>query len=283
MERSRKRPYWAVKAPFLLALPFLCLTGCISFKIDLSGPVPSRPWPLGGDNGREPWGALACDELGNLQLNGQPLQLPAARENQRLGIQLLDISLLPLAWRPQHAKEGGLMVTGLERVSPLAIEGLRPFDVLKTLNGIPLADLDQFMAAVQKIKAGEELSLEAATPRGAKAIKAGVRSALADKTEVSIPPLAQYHRSQTSLGFGFGPGLITFAEWYQDSKGDSGEGKTIFPVYLENREWSFLYDLIEIKHSKNLETGQVKGSWRLFWLLQFGEGPGGGPIKGGNT
>ncbi len=283
MHSSRKWPGWAVKTPFLLALPSICLAGCISFKIDLSGPVPSRPLPLGGGDGREPWGALACDQLGNLQLNGQPLQLPAARENQRLGIQLVDSSLLPEAWRPQHAKKGGLMVTALERASPLAIEGLRPFDVLKILNGVPIADLDQFMAAVQKIKAGEELSLEAATPRGAKFIRASMRSALADETEVSIPLLAQYHRSQTSFGLGFGPGLITFAEWYQDSKGESGDGKTLFPVYLESREWSFLYDLIETKRSKNLETGQVKGSWRLFWLFKLGEQPEGSQSKGGKT
>ena len=72
-----------------LLLCAFALAGCGSLDVTVEGTLTSPLVAAPISTETQPV-LLACDRLGNLTINGRPLELPAAREDTRLGLRVVD-------------------------------------------------------------------------------------------------------------------------------------------------------------------------------------------------
>lgn len=267
-------------APFLLLLP---LAGCGSLEVGLPGrlgtPAIVRE---SGPGGPLVW---TCDREGTLTLNGRPLDLPSASESKRFGLTVVDAGALPPAWRPDHVAGGGLLVTALDKGSPLAIAGLRPLDRIDAVDGKPVRTPDQVVLALS-VGPGVEVSVAAVDPER-RPVQPGrrqlahsnpqldyVTAEAADSprdSQVFRAPLLFERRLSSGGGsFGFGP-LDSLFYWRAasihayDADPDTGHS-----TYTRRFEWGALLNLVLWERAV-LPSGEERSRLRLFWLLSFGD------------
>ncbi|MBI4605428.1 MAG: hypothetical protein HY721_25975 [Planctomycetes bacterium] len=270
----------------LLILVIACGPGCTIYNVKFLGKLPSRPVPLGkflgklpsrsvplgAAEGQEPWGRLALDELGTLTLNGEPLRLPYAHEPRRFGAAFVDASALPPAWRPPHAPEGGFLVASLERMSPLAVAGLRPFDVVRALDGAAPASAGALAESLGRVEPGRAVRLDVLTPRGPTSIEAAALADIDASLSLNLF-LFDYERSNAAWHFGLGPFTHLAYHWeavYDSEKAPEG-GEHPWPRYVKTSYWRFLFDLFQSWTWVDLATGRERTRWRLFGLGPEGE------------
>ncbi len=244
----------------------IAASGCAMPDWSLKGKLRSRPETLGGGEGRHPWGVLAFDELGSLTLNGQVLSLPSAQETHRFGVSFIDAAALPQAWRPKHAADGGPMVSAIERASPLAIAGLRPFDIVRSVQGQAIGDIEALTRTLGEFEPGRVVRIEAMTPRGPRAFEAEAVPEVYDLTSTEVFPLF-YARGQTWRRFI----CPVFSIWriIQDGKQEGEGDSSPWPAYFDSFAWDLTFDLVQYRSSRNLYTGETKRSLVIFWFIKI--------------
>ena len=262
----------------------LCLggSGCavnLSGLVTLRGSVPSKPLGLAAEEGKEPWAALALDHLGTLRLDNQILSLPSAQEVGRFGVTLIDASALPPVWRPRHAEKGGPMVAALDRASPLALAGLRPFNVIEAIDGNPAGDVHAVIERLAAIAPGTEFRLDLSTPRGKAALRAKAVETLVDTKIFSIPSV--FHWIRSSTGFCLGLPLSTgrtFDCWsrVREEVEPMTSGQP-WPEYQREFEWQALLAIFKYRSRTNLHTHEVRKRFELFGFKIKEWTSGGGP------
>lgn len=244
----------------------LVASGCAVPDWSLKGKLRSTPETLGGGEGRQPWGVLAFDELGSLTLNGQILSLPFAQEIHRFGVSFIDASALPSAWRPKHAAEGGPMVSAIGRASPLAIAGLRPFDIVRSVQGQTIREIEALTRVLGEFEPGRVVRIEAMTPRGPKVFEAEAVPEVYDLTSTEVFPFF-YAKGQTWKRFI----CPVFSSWriIQDGKPEGEANSSPWPAYFDTSAWDLIFDLVKYHSSKNLYTGETKRSFVIFWFIKI--------------
>jgi hypothetical protein len=268
----------------------LSLAGCLGISAWPRGnlrsqPLPLGPAPSGEGEAAEPWGSLALDELGNLSLDGQPLDVPQAREERWAGVRLADASALPAAWRPRHTAEGGVLVAALERTSPLAFAGLRPFDRIDRLNGEAAGEPAALAARLGALQPGETVSLEVTGPEGQRFVETRATASVHDSTNVYVPFLFEYLASPADGGLALGPWLPAGVERdgirfgaclfesrrrlrFERAEPESGMERSL--SYVERSAWRVLLGLIGRRSTWHLASGRTETRWTLLWAIEWG-------------
>jgi len=254
----------------LLLLALAPLTGCGTLGVTLQGNL-QTPLIEPACSTQELPVVLAFDPRGNLTVNGQVLELPKRREQRRVGIGVVDIGPMPAVWRPQHAIEGGILVSSLMKASPLAIAGLRPFDRIRSLNGDPVADVRTFAEKIA-VDEGTALRLEIVKPNGKEdTIEAEAGELVNDSHKVHVPLLFERRSSPTGHAFGFAPFDTLF--YYRTTTQHEYvlDAELAHSTYQDHFEWGVLGNLLFYESVVDAHTGETKSRFRLFWFLSFGD------------
>ena len=252
-----------------LLLCAFALAGCGSLDVTVEGTLTSPLVAAPISTETQPV-LLACDRLGNLTINGRPLELPAAREDTRFGLRLVDARELPRLWRPGYA-EGGFLVTGLHKASPLAVAGLRPLDCVQTINGEAIPDAATLQASLRDARR-REVRLEGRRPSGeAFSLAAFAEERVGESSKKHVPFLFEQRSSATGDAFAFGP-LDTLFFWrtYKEHA-YVADARRAHSRYRECFQWGALANLIEWQRERDPQTGDERSRLRLFWLLSFGD------------
>ncbi len=205
---------------------------------------------------------LTFTSLGRPQVFGRPVDLPLAQEDLRYGLVVVDVTPLAEAWRPLSAAEGGLLVSALDRSSPLALAGLRCGDRILRING---AEAESPAAVAEVLAAAEEVHLEIRSLAGGaeRSIRAEASSGVRDLSHWSVPGVVTLVSSPTGGGFKLGPLGFVFnlrSAWVTDDR-----------RYLIRNEWGCLFDLIAWESETDPQTGESRSRLRLLWFLPIGD------------
>ncbi len=237
----------------------------------LSGKVFAPPQFLGGEDGRTPWGKLELNVLGGLTLNGQILAVPFASENRSFGVAFCDAGALPKVFRPRHAQEGGILVAYVDRISPLAVAGLKPFDRVERIGGVRPETVQDAVTRLKSLGAGEVATLDVMKPEGAERMEAPVLPDYGSVTHVEIPFLFDTGGNWTATYFVLGDPLSLLAFWSGLTNTLPGRHRHVSSTsYHRLFKWGIGGDLLSREHWTQTSTGRETVIWRLFWFLQFG-------------
>ena len=240
--------------PLALVATCLALTGCVfdAMEVELRGSVP----PVTFED--QPFSVRAYD--GTPEVDGRRIHLPFAGEDQRYGVHLIDTDPLPPGWRLPHARDGGLMIAQVDRGSPLALAGARPYDVLLAVDGQPpagVAAVASQLAAAPQVRwtlrqlDGQERTIEAAAVEEVQG-----------KSAFGVPFLLQVFGSETGSAVQFGPGLC----WFNSSLRQPPDEAR----YHDFWGWGFLVDIVHYRSLTDPVTGEVHRQLTLFWFLELG-------------
>lgn len=250
----------------LLLLPLL-FAGCGSLDVSLPGRLGTPLLVRETADGPLVW---ACDRLGNLTLNGRVLHLSTRSELARFGVTVVDAGELPPAWRPAHVPEGGLLVSGLDKGSPLALAGLRPLDRVDAVGGARVTTPDALVRALS-VEPGQAVEVAITHPDGAGAtLTAEAVDGPRDAQTIRVPFLFERRRGSAGGSFGFGP-LDTLFYWRDaathayDPDPQRGHSR-----YGQRFEWGALGNLILWERAV-LPSGETRARLRLLWLLSLGD------------
>jgi hypothetical protein len=181
----------------------LALAGCGSTDVSLAGSVPA-------DYRIEP---LSFDARGRTWVGGQEVFLDTVWEDEHYGVAVASLDGLPPEWRPSYAREGGLLVTAVANASPLAIAGLRPYDVVRAVDGKRPTSPDAF---VRELAERERVSVQIVRSAGTRAgltltLEAQATAALYTTRDFALPLFFRHHASTTGSAWALGGGLLLHA------------------------------------------------------------------------
>jgi PDZ domain len=260
--------------PTVLSMVLLTVTaGCGNLEVVLSGGLRSGPVPIGAEADDPAGPVLAFDSLGNLTINGYGLRLPQGREIERFGITLVDAGALPPRWRPTHATDGGLLVASLQRSSPLAVAGLRVFDRVLDLDGVPARELDDVLSPLRSLAHGQSATLTAIRAGDEESftvqIEAGEK--LSDSGVVTVPFL--YEQRASNLGFAMGAGPFDSLFYFRSAIDQryTREPAMGYSRYQDAFEVGVLGSLFVYRSWRDLDSGEERSGVRLLWLLWLGD------------
>lgn len=249
-----------------LVLAALVLSGCGQLEVRLPGAVRGPALDAVGSHGDEPL-VLAFDRLGHLTLNGQALELPQARERVRFGIGVVDAGALPPPWRPAHARDGGLLVASLEKASPLAVAGLRPFDRIAELDDEPVGTPAELARRLGDTEPGAEVRLGVVRASGEPAaLVAAATERVGDDQRIWVPLLFELRSSATGKAFGAGPFDLLFRSRSRLEHRYVLEGDRGHSLYEERFGWDVLGGLLGWESLTDPVTGEGRSALRLFWI-----------------
>lgn len=191
-----------------------------------------------------------------------PLRLPTAAEHERFGVTVVDASAIPPLWRRPHQAEGGVMVTALRKASPLAVAGLRLADVVRSVNGKPVADPPALLRELRAAPEGKPLRLEVTRASGDLEVAARARGRLDDETNVYVPLLFQRKSGPLGHTLGLGPLDAVFSHWSAVREPDWRK----FHYRRDTLWWAFA-GLVIYSRETNLDTHESEGRLRLLWGL----------------
>ncbi|MEZ6186451.1 MAG: PDZ domain-containing protein [Planctomycetota bacterium] len=202
---------------------------------------------------------LSFTEHGRPLVFERSLELPLAQEDLHYGVVVVDVSPLPAAWRPASAPEGGLVVSAIDRASPLAVAGLRCGDRILSVDGARATTPEEVVAGLQGARARLEVrqaaSLEVTT------IEADAVDGIRELDGWSLTGVATLVSSASGTGFKLGPLGALFCSrsvWLTDGVS-----------YRDRTEWAALFDLIAYESETDPLTGKSRSRVRLFWFLEF--------------
>ncbi|MDF1664938.1 MAG: PDZ domain-containing protein, partial [Planctomycetota bacterium] len=109
----------------LLLVLIALLCGCAETRVMMRGTLEreSSPWTLRFENS------------GRAFVGSQQLFLPSEAEYKHFGITVVDGSSLPQEWTHGTAQSRTVLVSLIDRASPLAAAGIRPYDRILEING----------------------------------------------------------------------------------------------------------------------------------------------------
>lgn len=272
------------RAGLTLALALLA-AGCGNLQTQENGAV---------DPGRQalPGGLpMTFDRLGDARVAERRVELPKGRELVRFGLTVVDVGPMHRLV-PAHVTELRVMVSSLERASPLAIAGLRPFDVIAAIDGQPVTTIDDAVSRLSAKEEGDEVRLTVVRPGGESAeITAEAAERVLQTGGFWLPFLAERQASGSGHALGLGP--IDSLFYYRSAvdhwavpeqpRPASADPASPFPPveaelnrasrsrYSRRFEWGTLLNLFFYESEVDLQTGEERSRFRLFWILSFGD------------
>jgi len=315
MRRTFPRPQ-ARRGPLGAALLLtLAGVGCGGDRILMPGSLeaPLVRYATSADAKGEETPRLTARESGDLVLVSEKapgrgeaaLDVPVVRERARFGIALVDAADLPLPLRPAHARAGGALVTAVRKASPLAVAGLRPFDVVTSLDGRPVAGPAALVDALAAIPEGRALRLgvtrlshrgtddrflrdlvsSASMPPLTIAARAG--GPLSESSSAYAPFLFEVERTVMGAKQDVGPFAILLSRREVVGAARDVEALDLFTlrgeddgdVYVRRHEWSVLWGLVSYcgdstRTGREVETAGVplederaRSTLRLLWVI----------------
>lgn len=234
---------------------------------------------------------MSFDRLGEARVGDRRVELPHGREVVRFGLTVVDVGPMR-RFVPAHVQGHRIVVSSLEAASPLAAAGLRPFDVVTAIDGAPVTTVDDVISRLSAKEEGEEARLSIIRPDGA---PAEVRAAAAERVLEGggfwVPLLVERQSSGSGHALGLGPldGLFYYRSvvdhWAVPPAAATGAddaGAPFPPVeraldresrsrYSRRFEWGALLNIFFYESEVDLQTGEERGRFRLFWVLSFGD------------
>lgn len=290
MPRPCPRP--RARAGVALALVLMVLPACGNLQVQESGGVDPGEQPLPGGL------PMTFDRIGDARIALRRVELPKGREVVRFGLTVVDASPLHRLV-PAHLGEHRVVVSSLERSSPFAAVGLRPFDVVVALDGQPVQTIADLVPRLAAKEPGALATLSVVRPDGS----AGDVSAEASEQVLAsggfkVPLLLERQTSGTGGALGVGPFDALF--YYRSAlehwavpppaRAEEPAGPTASPFpplaptgpgagrarpsrsrFARRFEWGALMNLLLYESEVDLQTGEERGRFRLFWLLSFGD------------
>ena len=238
-----------------LALGLTALPGCFSLgamEVRLAGTLHS--------GGKDPE-HLTFDTAGRPRVDWQRVHLPRAVENVDYGVVVVDTTPLPLGWRPKHAPDGGVMVSAVDVAAPLAIAGLRPYDVIKRMNG---SSIFSVLQVATRFELKERVILEVVDREGQrKTLEAEAAGGVHASSELHVSALFHYRTSRTGTSLIVGPSLFKVASSLRWSREESS--------YREYFGWSALLDFFFYESETDSTTGEVRSRFGFLWFFTLGD------------
>lgn len=275
------------RAGLPLALALLALSGCGNLQTQQNGAV---------DPGRQalPGGLpMTFDRLGDARVAERRVELPRGRELVRFGLTVVDVGPLHRLV-PAHVGDHRVVVSSLERASPLAAAGLRPFDVITAVDGQPVATIDDVLSRLSAKAEGDEVRLAVIRPGGEAAeIEAAAAERVLQSGGFWIPLLAERQKSGSGQALGLGPIDSLFyyrsavEHWAvppaEPAEAREADERSPFPPveaelnqasrsrFSRRFEWGTLLNMFVYESEVDLQTGEERSRFRLFWVLSFGD------------
>lgn len=271
----------------LIPALLLALSGCGNLQTQENGAV---------DPGRQalPGGLpMSFDRLGDVRVADRRVELPKGRELVRFGLTVVDVGPMH-RFVPAHVAEARLVVSSLERASPLAVAGLRPFDVITAVDGQPAASVDDVITRLGAKDEGEQVRLSIVRPGGeATEVVAEAAERVLQTGGFWVPFLAERLASGSGHALGLGPidsffyyrSMIDHWAVPAEQPGQTGGGEAASPFppveqtlsqasrsrFSRRFEWGTLLNLFFYESEVDLQTGEERSRFRLFWVLSFGD------------
>jgi len=253
----------------LAPLAALLVAGCGNLEVRFDPqPLAGGLLPAAASTAEAPL-LLGLTPAGQLTINGELLELPAAREPAYAGVTVFDAGELPPPWRPPHALAGGVLVGRLAKASAYAIAGLRPFDRIDRVDGEAVASPAQVADGLGD-GAGHTLAITRPTGEQLE-VSATPTGRVEDATVNHVPFLFERRAAPTGSALGVGPldGLFYYRSRatlrFVDDPGRR------YAQYAERFEWGLLFDLFHYVSETDLGTGETHRGFRLLWFIPFGD------------
>lgn len=275
------------RARLALAPLLLALTACGALDVQESGAV---------DPGRQalPGGLpMSFDRLGDARVAERRVELPKGRELERFGLTVVDVGPMH-RFVPAHVRGHRVVVSSLERPSPLAVAGLRPFDVITAVDGQPVRAIEDVIPRLAAKEPGEAVRLSVVRPGGE------VAEVTAEASERVLRAggfwlLFLAERQSSGAGHSLGLGPIDALFYYRSvldhwavppaapSAPSEASAASPFPPveaelarssrsrFARRFEWGTLLNMFFYESQVDLQTGEELSRFRLFWLLSFGD------------
>jgi hypothetical protein len=274
------------------------VTGCGTLDVVQSGAVDPGEQPLPGGL------PMTFDRLGGAFCGLKPVRLPLGRELHRFGLTVVDTARLA-GFVPAHAAAHRVLVSSLERGSPLAWAGLRPFDALVTIDGQPVTTCEAVVASLGRKAPGETARLEVVGPDGAtRRLEAAAVDEVHGASAFKVPLLFERQASASGSALALGPfdGFFwrrsVVQHWAVPPPPErdpaaaapapgSGEGPPFPPVpspdaapdlarasrsrFMEKTSGGTLWNLVTWDAERDLPGGAERSRIRLLWLIPIGD------------
>lgn len=270
--------------PALLLLALLALPGCGNLHVMEAGPVDPGLQPL-------PAGLfMTFDRLGDATIALRPVDLPKGRELERFGLTVVDVAPLHRLV-PAHVPPHRIVVSSLERPSPLAAAGLRPFDVIVAVDGHPVTSIKDVIPRLAAKAPGEVVLLSVIRPDGAPAeVSAEAAERVLASSSFKLPLLVERQASGNGHALGVGPidALFYYRAFTEhralpppqrpqptaDNPFPPAAAVQAVPSrsrFTRRFEWGALLNLLLWERATDLQTGEERSRLRVLWLLSFGD------------
>lgn len=280
------------RAAAALAFALLVLPACGNLQVQESGGVDPGEQPLPGGL------PMTFDRIGDARIALRRVELPKGREVARFGLTVVDATPLHRLV-PPHVAEHRVVVSSLERSSPFAAAGLRPFDVVVALDGQPVQTIADLVPRLAAKEPGDQARLTVVRPDGSQAdVSAEASEQVLASGGFKLPLLLERQTSGTGSALGVGPLDMLF--YYRSAlehwaippptrpeeapptspfppvaapaaSPDAGRAKASRSRFARRFEWGALLNLFLYESEVDLQTGEERSRFRLFWLLSFGD------------
>lgn len=258
-----------------------CMVGWRAANVELGGTMhdgeelPGLNLVEWDDARRHFQSGLAFTPLGEATVHGRPVDLPRLQALRRMGLVVVDVEPLPAPWRPpvSAVTSSTLVVSALDRASPLAHAGLRVGDALERI-----AHHDEVVASVgsgavgsglaaleeARVDRWRDVTLTVRKPDGSTLeLEVALDDELHDVTAWTLPGIMNYAGSTTGTGLTIGPVGTIFAA--------RGAVLTDDQRFVERAEWGLLFDLLFFQSETDLETGERLSRFRFFYVFELGD------------
>jgi hypothetical protein len=273
----------------LLLLLLLLLSGCVQLDVALEGGVDPGLQPLPGGL------PMTFDRVGVPLVGYHAAHLPRAEALRRFGVTLVDARPLG-AMAPDNARAHPIVVAALERGSPLAHKGVRPFDAIAAIDSKPATELADVAARLAGAAPGDVLALAIVRPGGeALTVEVEASEHALEYDQTKLPLLFEHQGSSGGWSLGLGPlDLLLGARhavehWAAPPPASAlprpgappgppeppalGEVRESRSRFRDRVQWGVLWGLVGWERETELPAGETRSRLRLFWLFTAGDDP----------
>lgn len=277
-----------MRPTLLLVLLLPLLSGCVGLDVALEGGVDPGLQPLPGGV------PMTFDRVGVPLVGYHPTQLPRAEALRRFGVTLVDARPLgPMA--PDNARAHPVVVAALERGSPLAHAGVRPFDAIAAIDSRPATALADVAARLSGAAPGARLALSIVRPGGeALTVEVEASDHALEYDQTKLPLLFEHQGSSGGWSLGLGPldlllgarhaiehwavppptpGAAPGAPPGPPEPPPLGEVRPSRSRFRDRVQWGVLWGLVGWERETELPVGETRSRLRLFWLFTAGDDP----------
>lgn len=275
--------------PTLLLALLPLLSGCVQLDVALEGGVDPGLRPLPGGV------PMTFDRVGVPLVGYHAAHLPRAEALRRFGVTLVDARPLG-ALAPDNARAHPVVVAALERGSPLAHAGVRPFDAIAAIDSRPATALADVADRLAGAAPGAVLALAIVRPGGeALTVEVEASDHALEYDQTKLPLLFEHQGSSGGWSLGLGPlDLLLGARhaiehWAVPPPASAlpqpgappgppeplalGEVRESRSRFRDRVQWGVLWGLVGWERETELPAGETRSRLRLFWLFTAGDDP----------